>query len=594
MKIHKYLFAAGLCLGLGNVALQADEEPWVRINEIRIIQPGSDTDEYFELQGTPGYSLDDIWYLVLGDHSNFGNQDPNPPNYRSGVVEFAIDLSGEVIPESGLFVVVPTSFTLRPLSEIIAGGGMVISNFEFENNDNVTHILVRGYQGPEVLVMADQYGELAVDLDPNNDGTLIDPLPWDETIDAIGFRHIMNEDVVIDAGEEFVYGELLGFLDLGPDSGGFVPAHVYRGANDGQWNIGIYSLADGTDTPGLHNLDSPLEPLIGAFSPRTVKPAGSITITGSNFTTVTSVLVGGSAAQFEVVSDNELVVTLSQGSTGGTLSITNDHDTTTTESAVRVLALGRTTVFYEDFEAGLGDFLVVSLASNQDWVYRRFGENGFAQMSGFGADIASDDWLITPAIDLSTTENPALEFVTAINFSGPDLEVKISTDFTGNPLAATWSDLGGTLSPSGYAITPSGPISLDNFVGETVNIAFRYTSLGPDSGQGTTSQVHEVMVVAEDKEDPFETGWTEHPQLGRIYVLSPIWAWHEILNFVSINLYPWINLPEYGWLFHAGGDVESGTWFNSPVLGNLWTRASLNGVFFYEDGSMDSFFLGPQ
>ena len=65
----------------------------VFISEIRIDQPGADTDEYFELAGTPGASLDGLTYMVIGD--GFGG---------SGVIEAVVDLTGQTIPGSGLFV----------------------------------------------------------------------------------------------------------------------------------------------------------------------------------------------------------------------------------------------------------------------------------------------------------------------------------------------------------------------------------------------------------------------------------------------------------------------------------------------------------
>ena len=42
------------------------------INEIRIDQSGGDDDEYFELIGMPGASLDGFTYLVIGDGSGSG------------------------------------------------------------------------------------------------------------------------------------------------------------------------------------------------------------------------------------------------------------------------------------------------------------------------------------------------------------------------------------------------------------------------------------------------------------------------------------------------------------------------------------------
>ena len=42
----------------------------VQINEIRIDQPSSDVDEYFELKGEPNESLNGLSYIVIGDGSN--------------------------------------------------------------------------------------------------------------------------------------------------------------------------------------------------------------------------------------------------------------------------------------------------------------------------------------------------------------------------------------------------------------------------------------------------------------------------------------------------------------------------------------------
>lgn len=502
-----------------------------------------------------------------------------------------MDLSGNVIPESGLFVVVPTSFTLRPLSEIIAEGGMVVDGLIFENNDNVTHVLVRGYQGREVTVPSDQWGELAVDIDPNNDGSVIDPLPWAETLDAIGVLFKPNDQVDVSNGlDEFGYGEALGFEDIGPD-GSFAPGHVFRGANDGRWNIGVYALGV-TDTPGLPNLDSPTEPIIESFSPRTILPGGSFSIFGRNFSTATEVRVGEAAVAFTIVDDAQISIVMPAGSVGGVITVTNPSDSVTTTGALRILQPEQSFVFYEDFEADLGDFLVVSMASNFDWRHRSFGGNNFAEMTGFRADVASDDWLISPEIDLAGITNAVLEFVTAINFSGPDLEVLLSANYAGgNPNAATWTPLEATLSEGGFTITSSGPVSLADWAGETIHIAFRYTSDGPESGQGTTAQVHEFMVT---KREVFESGWVVHPQLGDTYLVSAEWAYHAMMNFVHVGLYPWIFHPDYGWLLHVGGHPSTGAWFYSQPLGFLWSRADLGGDFYYEDGTTDNFFLGPQ
>ena len=81
-------------------AANAFAEP--RINEIRIDQPSTDNDEYFELHGTPGESLDGLTYLVIGDGSAAAG---------SGVIEAVVPLTGHVLAADGLFLVGETTLT---------------------------------------------------------------------------------------------------------------------------------------------------------------------------------------------------------------------------------------------------------------------------------------------------------------------------------------------------------------------------------------------------------------------------------------------------------------------------------------------------
>src|SRR5262245_57536207 len=99
------------------------------INEIRIDQTGADNDEYFELAGTPGASLDGLTYLVIGDGT---------AAQASGVIETAVSLSGKSIASDGLFLVTEGTFTFAPIATVdFVGPGS--NPLNFENDDNVTH-----------------------------------------------------------------------------------------------------------------------------------------------------------------------------------------------------------------------------------------------------------------------------------------------------------------------------------------------------------------------------------------------------------------------------------------------------------------------
>jgi hypothetical protein len=183
----------------------------ILISEIRVHQAGADVDEYFELFGLPGASLDDLTYIVIGDGPG-----------GSGCIEASIDLTGYTIPDSGYFVVAEAGFTL--------GAADQVHNLNFENNDNVTHLLVSGFTAHD-----------DVDLDSNDDG-ILDTKPWDQMLDLIALIEEENPPT----GTVYHYGP----PTIGPD-GGAIPGHVYRCA-DG-WRIGAVDVVAGLDTPGQAN-----------------------------------------------------------------------------------------------------------------------------------------------------------------------------------------------------------------------------------------------------------------------------------------------------------------------------------------------------
>ncbi|MEO0732916.1 MAG: choice-of-anchor I family protein, partial [Bacteroidota bacterium] len=154
----------------------------------------------------------------------------------------------------------------------------------------------------------------------------------------------------------------------------------------------------------------------------------------------------------------------------------------------------------EDFEdESLSPFTAVSVASNVGWEIRNFsGSDNYAEMNGFSADVASDDWLISPELNLATATAASFSFESTSNFDGPDLKVLVATDYAGDSTLATWTDLTAqaTLSPGGNVDTPSGNIDLADFLGETIVIAFQYTSTAPGAGGGKRWQVDDVVVTA--------------------------------------------------------------------------------------------------
>ncbi len=199
------------------------------LNEIRLDQPGSDKDEYFEIFSTdpPNDSLADVALLVIGDGTG-----------GSGVVENVTRLEGTAL-SSSYFLVAENTFEL--------GMPDLSVSLNFENGDNVTYALVRGFTA-----------DIGVDLDTNDDG-LLDLRPWSTLLDGVSLVESFEQPPT---GTEWAYSEV--GPQVGPDEGA-VPSHIFRAPGAGRWNVGSPDPSEGLDTPGLPNVDVIPEPSSSAL-----------------------------------------------------------------------------------------------------------------------------------------------------------------------------------------------------------------------------------------------------------------------------------------------------------------------------------------
>jgi hypothetical protein len=229
VNVHSATISAG--------EIRGQLTPSVVINELRVDQPSTDNDEYVELAGPAGASLNGMTYVVIGDGAA-----------GSGVIEYILPLDGQTIPSDGIW---------------LGGGGDDLDNMVlgvtvdfqfdplFENSDAVTHLIVTGFTGTD-----------AQDLDTDDNGSL-DVTPWATVIDAIGLAD--------DTTPDFPYGINLGFIDL-PANGTFPFAHGFRDGATGEWRGGAFDPAGGQDTPGTVNT------IVVANEPGTPSPALALTV----------------------------------------------------------------------------------------------------------------------------------------------------------------------------------------------------------------------------------------------------------------------------------------------------------------------------
>ncbi|MBO2522612.1 MAG: hypothetical protein CW336_01965 [Bacteroidetes bacterium] len=153
----------------------------------------------------------------------------------------------------------------------------------------------------------------------------------------------------------------------------------------------------------------------------------------------------------------------------------------------------------QDWEGDMNDWTFVNIAGNKPWIIGEHNGNHYANANGYGDDVDNEQWCISPALDLSARayQNVTLTFMNAMKFNGPSLELYISDDYDGqDPTAATWEPLEYTQSEGNYEWTESGEIALDEYIGRTCHIGFRYISTIEDGA--ASWEIDDIIVVAEE------------------------------------------------------------------------------------------------
>jgi len=160
--------------------------------------------------------------------------------------------------------------------------------------------------------------------------------------------------------------------------------------------------------------------------------------------------------------------------------------------------------FNETFDSGLSEWINFSATGAQVWkIETRFGNPApCVVMTGFvnSSNNSNEDWLITPAQDLSAVTSASLSFDSATSFPGNALTVLISKNYSGsgNPASATWTTLTATLAPvnSNFVWTNSGLVDISAYTGignGNVYIAFKYTST---TSAAATWEIDNVKITA--------------------------------------------------------------------------------------------------
>lgn len=161
--------------------------------------------------------------------------------------------------------------------------------------------------------------------------------------------------------------------------------------------------------------------------------------------------------------------------------------------------------FLEDFnDETLGVFYQVSVeGAEQYWHNNEYEDDYYAKMSNYDGDenIANEDWMITPSIDLNAYDGEILSFISSMkdysdNNTHIYLKYSLNYEGSGDPNEADWTDISAmaTWSPGEYEWIASGDIDLSSINGNSVHIAIEYTA---QAGSGKTWQIDDFDIRLE-------------------------------------------------------------------------------------------------
>ncbi|MBQ7532223.1 MAG: choice-of-anchor J domain-containing protein [Bacteroidales bacterium] len=158
------------------------------------------------------------------------------------------------------------------------------------------------------------------------------------------------------------------------------------------------------------------------------------------------------------------------------------------------------TIIFQSFENSQGNFTIqdVIISSDLAYVWSYSSNYKFMKASAYvGQAHESENWLISPLINLSNINTAILKFDQAAKYGSPQefLSVMISTDYNGDVTTATWTALNISQWPAGTSFDfVNSSANLTPYIGKNITIAFKYTST---SSVSITWEVKNIFVIGD-------------------------------------------------------------------------------------------------
>lgn len=144
--------------------------------------------------------------------------------------------------------------------------------------------------------------------------------------------------------------------------------------------------------------------------------------------------------------------------------------------------VGLANVYQASFPTNYDDFENIDFLGTQGWTVGSANVQGSGFQSGA---FANEDWLISPEIDLTDQTDLRFQINQEIDLFGSPIDlfdIIVSTNYTTgtDPMAATWTVLDFDKTAYGN-LTLSPDLDFSAYDGETIHVAFKYSSTDDDS-----------------------------------------------------------------------------------------------------------------
>lgn len=155
------------------------------------------------------------------------------------------------------------------------------------------------------------------------------------------------------------------------------------------------------------------------------------------------------------------------------------------------------TIFEETFAANQGAFTTKAVAGDQVWGHTIYNGNGYMKISGYANNKANanEDWLISPAIDLTGVSSATISFDQAINKGVVANMAENHTLWFTLDDGTTWTKVPVTTYPAGnnWSFVNSGKIAIPAEFLNKKNVKFGFKYISTDQ-EASTWEINNVVI----------------------------------------------------------------------------------------------------